>query len=110
MADVSSSRASRVVARCRELARVSDVPGQTTRLFLSPATRDAHTLVGWWMRQAGLQVRVDDAGSLRGLQRAVSDAGVGEEGAPSVVLFSHLDTVPNAGAFDGPLGVLLGIA
>ncbi len=51
-----------------------------------------------------MEVRVDDAGSLRGLRRATS------EDAPTLLLFSHLDTVPNAGAFDGPLGVLLGIA
>ncbi len=104
MPTVRSARAARVIARCRELARVTDVAGETTRLFLSPATRDAHTLVGWWMRQAGLQVRVDDAGSLRGLRPAADDD------APTLVLFSHLDTVPNAGAFDGPLGVLLGLA
>ena len=102
--ETGQSRAARVIARCRELARVTDVPGETTRLFLSPATRDAHTLVGWWMRQAGLEVRVDDTGSLRGLRRAVV------EDAPTLVLFSHLDTVPNAGAFDGPLGVLLGLS
>ncbi len=107
MAEIHSDRAARVIARCRELARVTDVPGATTRLFLSPATRDAHTLVGWWMRQAGLEVRVDDAGSLRGLRRGVGDTG---EDAPTLVLCSHLDTVPNAGAFDGPLGVLLGLA
>ena len=93
-----------MIARCRELARVTDVPGETTRLYLSPATRDAHTLVGWWMRQAGLQVRVDDVGNLRGLRPAA------EDNAPTLVLVSHLDTVPNAGAFDGPLGVLLGLA
>jgi allantoate deiminase len=104
MAEVHSARAARLIARCRELAELTDVPGETTRLFLSPATRDAHTLVGWWMRQAGLEVRVDDAGNLRGLRRAA------DEGAPTLLLFSHLDTVPNAGAFDGPLGVLLGIA
>ena len=107
MGEVTGSRAARVTARCRELARVTDVSGETTRLFLSPATRDAHTLVGWWMRRAGLEVRVDDVGSLRGLRRAASNAG---EDAPTLVLFSHLDTVPNAGAFDGPLGVLLGLA
>ncbi len=109
---VRSERAARVIARCRELARVSDVPGQTTRLFLSPATRDAHTLVGWWMRQAGLQVRVDALGNLRGVRPGPSSgpgSGPGED-APTLLLFSHLDTVPNAGAFDGPLGVLLGIA
>lgn len=98
-----ASRAARIIARCRELARVSDVPGETTRLFLSPATRDAHTLLSWWMRQAGLETRTDDAGSLRGLRRSP------KADAPTLVVFSHIDTVPNAGAFDGPLGVILGI-
>ncbi len=104
MAEGYSARAARVIARCRELALVTDTRGETTRLFLSPASRDAHTLVGWWMRGAGLDVRVDDAGSLRGLRRSL------DADAPTLVLFSHLDTVPNAGAFDGPLGVLLGLA
>ena len=107
MAGAVMRRAARVIARCRELARVTDVPGETTRLYLSPATRDAHTLVGWWMRQAGLEVRVDNIGSLHGLRRAAAPAG---EDAPTLLLFSHLDTVPDAGAFDGPLGVLLGLA
>lgn len=98
------SRAARVIARCRELARISDVPGQTTRLFLSPATRDAHTLLEWWFRQAGLETRTDDTGSLHAVLAAA------EPGAPTMVLFSHIDTVPNAGAFDGVLGVVLGLA
>ncbi len=106
MAEISSARAARIIARCRELATVSDVPGGTTRLFLSPATRDAHTLVGWWMRAAGLSVRVDAVGNLRGWRRAANP----DENTPTLALFSHLDTVPNAGAFDGPLGVLLGLA
>lgn len=96
-------RAQNIIERCRELARISDVPGQTTRLFLSPATRDAHTLLLWWMRNAGLEGRVDDAGNLRGVRLAAGDS------AARVVLFSHIDTVPNAGAFDGPLGVVLAI-
>jgi allantoate deiminase len=98
------SRAAQVIARCRELARITDVPGETTRLFLSPATRDAHTLLAWWMRQAGLESRTDDAGNLRAVRRSA------QEDAPTLVLFSHIDTVPNAGAFDGPLGVVLGLA
>lgn len=99
-----TSRAARIIARCRELARISDVPGETTRLFLSPATRDAHNLLLGWMRDAGLETRVDDIGSVRGLRRAASAE------APTLLLFSHIDTVPNAGAFDGPLGVLLALA
>jgi allantoate deiminase len=100
---VLHQHAQNIIERCRELARVTDVPGQTTRLFLSPATRDAHTLLLWWMRNAGLQGRVDDAGNLRGARLAAGDS------AARVVLFSHIDTVPNAGAFDGPLGVVLAI-
>ena len=98
------SRAAKVIARCRELACITDVPGQTTRLFLSPATRVAHVLLLGWMRQAGLETRTDDAGNLRGVRRAATMV------APTLVLFSHIDTVPNAGAFDGPLGVLLALA
>jgi allantoate deiminase len=102
--EVTTTRAAKIISRCRELARITDVPGETTRLFLSPATRDAHTLVSWWMRQAGLEARTDDAGNLRAVRRSVHDD------APTLVLFSHIDTVPNAGAFDGPLGVLLALA
>jgi allantoate deiminase len=100
----STTRADRIVARCRELALLTDIPGQTTRLYLSPATRDAHTLLSWWLRQAGLTPRTDDAGNLRATRRST------QPDAPTLVLFSHIDTVPNAGAFDGPLGVLLALA
>jgi allantoate deiminase len=105
-----TTRAARVIARCRELARITDVSGETTRLFLSPATRDAHTLLAWWLRQAGLESRTDDAGNLRALRPAYPARPAAEPGAPTLVLFSHIDTVPNAGAFDGPLGVILALA
>jgi allantoate deiminase len=94
--------AERIVARCRELSRITDVPGQTTRPFLSPATHAAQKLVLGWMREAQLEGRVDDAGNVRGVRIAAKSAG-------RFALFSHIDTVPNAGAFDGPLGVVLAI-
>jgi len=97
----AAQAARRIVARCRELAQVSDVPGQTTRLFLSPATRKAHSLVGGWMQEAGLKLRTDAIGNVRGL--------LGAEDLPRLLIGSHLDTVIDAGAFDGPLGVILGI-
>jgi allantoate deiminase len=100
----TTSRAARIIARCRELAGISDTPGETSRLFLTSATRDAHTLLTWWMRQAGLEARTDDSGSLRAVRRS-ADAD-----APTLLLFSHIDTVPDAGAFDGPLGVVLALA
>jgi len=103
-AESLAARATTIIARCRELARITDIPNQTTRLFLSPATRDAHTLLEWWIRQAGLQSRTDDAGNVRATRPSA------HPNAPTFVLFSHIDTVTNAGAFDGPLGVLLALA
>jgi allantoate deiminase len=100
----ATTRAAKIISRCRELARITDIPGETTRLFLSPATRDAHTLLTWWIRQAGLTTRTDDAGNLRAIRSSANPD------APTLLLFSHIDTVPNAGAFDGPLGVLLALA
>ena len=100
----TTTRAAKIIARCRELAGISDTPGETSRLFLTPATRDAHTLLTWWMRQAGLEARTDDSGSLRAIR------GSAHPNAPTLLLFSHIDTVPDAGAFDGPLGVILALA
>ena len=104
MTDTLATRAATIISRCRELARITDIPNQTTRLFLSPATRDAHTLLTWWFRQANLTARTDDAGNLRATRKSP------QENAPTFLLFSHIDTVTNAGAFDGPLGVLLALA
>ena len=98
------ARAERVVARCRELARISDVKGETTRTFLSAAMRRANALVSDWMTEGGLGLRMDAAGNLRGTLKAHR----GEDG-PRFVLGSHLDTVKKAGAFDGPLGVMVAI-
>jgi allantoate deiminase len=102
--DTLATRAATIISRCRELARITDTPGETTRLYLSPATRDAHTLLTWWIRQANLTARTDDAGNLRATRTSA------HPDAPTFVLFSHIDTVTNAGAFDGPLGVLLALA
>ena len=103
-AGTPESRATRIVERCRALAEISDVPGETTRLFLSPATRRAHQLLLSWMREAGLVTRVDDTGSVRGvLHASMPDA-------PTLLMFSHIDTVPKAGAFDGVLGVMVALA
>ena len=96
-------QAERIIARCRELARITDVPGQTTRPFLSHATREAQALLTQWMRAAGLTVTVDAIGNVHGLTS-------GSAGKPRLILASHLDTVVDAGAFDGPLGILLGLA
>jgi allantoate deiminase len=90
--------------RLDELSRVSDERGATTRTFLSPAMRRANALVAGWMRGSGLAVREDSVGNLIGRLESPLP------GAKTLVLGSHLDTVQDAGRFDGTLGVLLPIA
>ena len=93
--------ANKAIACCRELAEFTEEPGRITRTFLSPPMRDVHRVLSDWMKRLGMRVWVDDAGNLRGLHGR----------APKrLVIGSHLDTVPDAGAFDGILGVVLGIA
>ena len=122
-----ASTAARLLAdRLDELGRVTDEPGRLTRTFLSPAMERANALVGRWMREAGLTVREDDTGNLVGRLAAGPEpvegtANVGArlvrargrtQGAPlpkTLLLGSHLDTVRNAGRFDGALGVVLPI-
>jgi len=91
-----------LVARLDELARVTDEAGVTTRTFLSPAMARANALVGSWMRESALDVREDTVGNLVGR--------LGGPGRRTLLLGSHLDTVRDAGRFDGPLGVLLPLA
>ena len=93
-----------VIGRCRELATVSEEAGRLTRPFASAAMARANEVVGSWMEQAGMATRTDAAGNLVGhLPGAELDAG-------TLLLGSHLDTVRDAGAFDGALGVILAIA
>jgi allantoate deiminase len=103
MSDNSFASPARLLAqRLDELGRVSDERDRLTRTFLSPAMEQANALVGGWMREAGLAVREDDTGNIIGRLE-------GPAGAKTLLLGSHLDTVRNAGRFDGPLGVLLPI-
>jgi allantoate deiminase len=97
-------RANAIIERCRALAAFSETPIGLTRTFLSPPMRDVHRLLTTWMEAAGMRVSTDAVGNLRGVYPAAV------EPAPRLLLGSHVDTVPNAGAFDGPLGVVLAIA
>jgi allantoate deiminase len=100
----STEQAERVIARCRELALLTEVEGETTRTFLAAPMHSVHSLIGSWMRSAGISVNIDAAGNLRGLL-----AGLTPD-APRLLVGSHLDTIAKAGAFDGILGVVLGVA
>ncbi len=87
------------------LATVSDERTGLTRTFLSPGMKRANALVGGWMKEAGLQVRVDSVGNLIGRLEPQTP----NPRPKTLLLGSHLDTVRDAGRFDGPLGVLLPI-
>ncbi|KZQ33087.1 Zn-dependent hydrolase [Enterobacter genomosp. O] len=98
-----SPAAERVMARADALAAISETPDALTRVYLSTQHLQANQLVGEWMRQAGMTVWQDSVGNICGRYEGA------QEGAQAVLLGSHLDTVRNAGRYDGMLGVLAAI-
>ncbi len=102
----SAARAAarKVMERADRLARCSEEPGRITRSYGTPALREARDLVEGWMREAGLEVRRDAIGNASGAVPACSS------GARTLLLGSHIDSVRDAGRYDGPLGVLVAIA
>ena len=94
------------LARCEALALLTEEPGRVTRTYLSPPMREAQALAVGWMAAAGMTARVDAAGNVLGRYSAAG----GVAGAPTVLIGSHLDTVPDGGKYDGALGVVLGVA
>jgi len=90
--------------RCDILARYSEEPGRLTRRFASQAMRQAMEVVTEWMRAAGMSVQHDAIGNLIGRYEGQSAA------AKTLLLGSHLDTVRDAGRYDGMLGVMVALA
>src|SRR3984957_15609565 len=95
--------AGQTVQLCRELASYSEEPGWTTRTYLSKPMHEVHRALAEWLAPCDCDVHVDAAGNFRAVRRGAGDA-------PRLVIGSHLDTVIHAGAFDGILGVVMGVA
>ena len=95
--------AERVMARADELAAISETAEGLTRVYLSPQHLQANQQVARWMTQAGMTVWQDSVGNICGRYEGE------QEGAPAILLGSHLDTVRNAGRYDGMRGVLTAI-
>jgi allantoate deiminase len=95
------TRAEEMIA---QLAAISAEPGRLVRLYLTPEHRRAADLVAEWMRAAGMAVSEDALGTVRGHWDG-AHAGA----AKRLLIGSHLDTVLDAGKYDGPLGVIAGI-
>jgi allantoate deiminase len=93
-------RALRAIAECRQIAAMTEEPGRITRRFLTPPTRDVHNHLRSRMESLGMSVEVDAAGNLRGRSKTAG---------PRLLLGSHIDTVPDAGPFDGVLGVTMAL-
>lgn len=97
-------RAAAVLDRCSQLDRFSSLPRGLERVHLSHEHSQANALTAEWMEQAGLSPWQDAAGNQWGRREGRSP------GLPALVLGSHLDTVPDAGSYDGMLGVVMAIA
>jgi allantoate deiminase len=93
-----------LMARLDQLAAFTEVPGELTRRYLSPAHVRAAEQVKAWMIGAGMSVRTDPLLSLFGRYEGKSAR------APAIMMGSHLDTVVDAGRYDGALGVLAAIS
>ncbi|WP_183954345.1 allantoate amidohydrolase [Sphingobium fontiphilum] len=95
----------RAVARCDMLgaAPYSDMAGGLYRAYLTPAYAAAQRALTEWMEQAGMTVRLDPAANLIGRYEGAT------RDAPALLIGSHIDSVRDAGLYDGPLGVMLGI-
>ena len=95
--------AARVLARCDALAQISESADGLTRVYLSAEHQQANARVGEWMQAAGMRVWQDAVGNICGRYEGAAP------GAQALLLGSHLDTVRNAGRYDGMLGVLSAI-
>ena len=131
--------AATALSRTDLLGAISEEAGRLVRRPLTPAARAGEDLVATWMAQAGATVTRDAVGNVFGRRDGARDwdipahpegervsAGAesgprligpeavpvqtGEAYGPALVIGSHIDTVRDAGKYDGPLGVVLGIA
>jgi allantoate deiminase len=99
-----TSIADEVLARCDILGACSEETGRLTRTCFSEPMHTVHARFREWTTASGMSVRLDAVGNIIGhYSGARADA-------PVLLIGSHLDTVPNAGRYDGVLGVLLGVA
>ncbi len=92
-----------VMARLDALADFTETPGQLTRLYLTPEHKAAALQVRVWMEEAGMTARMDAVGNVVGRYEGT------EPDARALLLGSHIDTVRNAGKYDGNLGVVAAI-
>jgi allantoate deiminase len=82
---------------------MTEEPGRITRRFLTPPVHEVHSYLRNQMSDLGMDIRVDAVGNLHGLWKPANAV------QRRLIMGSHIDTVPDAGAFDGVLGVILAL-
>ena len=98
------AQASKVLERVETLAGFSELDGGLTRVAYSKEYRAASEAVIAWMTEAGMEARLDAVGNVVGRYEGETP------GLPCLMMGSHLDSVRDAGKYDGPLGVLVPLA
>ena len=100
-----SINGARLMERIHTLGEIGkDAEGRRTRLAASDAEKEGRDLVAGWIREAGLELVVDRIGNMFGIWQTAEN----RQEKP-LMTGSHIDTVINAGQYDGCLGVIGGI-
>ena len=105
--DISDAVFERLMERVEILASISEEPDKITRPFMSNAMRRVNHTVTPWLESAGASVWEDMLGNIHG--KIVGSHPLPEE-RQNLYLGSHLDTVRDAGKYDGPMGFLIALA
>ncbi len=102
--EFDAAAAARMMARLDAFAAFTDEPDKLTRLYLSPSYRAACEQFANWATEAGMSARIDAVGNVRARYEGRL------EHAPALMIGSHIDTVRDAGRYDGNLGALAALA
>lgn len=94
----------RFLSRLKELGQIGREGDKLTRLAASDTDKAGRDAVVAWMKEAGLEVKIDRIGNIFGIWSNHEN-----EGQSPVMTGSHIDTVINAGIYDGCYGVIAGI-
>ena len=98
--EVNGDRLNRRIAELAEVGAIEG--GGCARLALSDADKGGRDLVCSWMRELGLDIKIDGVGNVIGTRP-------GRQQGPAVMTGSHIDTVQTGGRYDGNYGVLAGL-
>jgi N-carbamoyl-L-amino-acid hydrolase len=86
-----------------EIGEIGREDGGLNRLALTDADKEVRDRYVDLLHDEGLEVKIDKIGNIFGIRKGQ------EKNKLPIMIGSHLDTVKNAGIFDGALGVISGL-